>query len=154
MKGKRRPANRLLLLIGLFAVAALLSVGIYIFRTVQYEDWLPAQGVLTDAQQYYGGGGGRRIGHGRSYRVFYTYTVEGKTYAGSEMFSGNVPDHLAVGEAVEVWYDPDSPDKTSFGRPTPGLDPYGPLILALPLALFIVGGTGRLGGRRLSHEGE
>ena len=34
----------------ILAIAGLLALGIHFLRTAQYQDWLPADGVITDVQ--------------------------------------------------------------------------------------------------------
>ena len=50
-------------------VASLASVALYFMKTDQYKDWQSTDGVLTDTQQFYH--------KGRSYRLYYIYTVDG-----------------------------------------------------------------------------
>lgn len=110
-------------------IAALLSVGTYFYRLQQYKDWLAAPGVVTDVTA------SRSSNHGsRSHRIYYTYVVNGISYAGSELFSGR-NSSFEAGDPHKIWFDPENPDVSSFNKPKPGLDPIAPLMIGVFLAI-------------------
>ena len=129
--------NRMLKTVALLILTIMISVGLYFIKTDEYKDWQPVAGVLTDAQQFYKS---RGVGSGRSYRLYYTYEVNGIIYEGQELFSGNVPDSHYIGEPVEVWYNPEVPSKSFYAKPGPGLWPYIPFIFFVPISLFVLSG--------------
>ena len=126
---KKRLINTVVLLL----LAIIISVGLYFIKTEEYKNWQPIAGILIDTKQFYTRGG-------RSYRLYYKYEVNGITYEGQELFSGNIPDSHYVGESVEVWYDPDMPSNSLYAKPGPGLWPYVPFIFSVPISLFILSG--------------
>lgn len=123
----KRLAAPLIILI----IAGICSVGIYFFRTEQYKDWVPTDGVVVQIERFTGG---RRSSS--SHRIYFSYTVNGVDYVGSSLYSGYDTD-VREGDVSEVWYDPDDPQMSSYNKPTPGLDPYGPFFLGIPLALSV-----------------
>ena len=127
---KKRLINTVVLLL----LAIIISVGLYFIKTEEYKDWQPIAGILIDTKQFY------KTRGGRSYRLYYKYEVNGTTYEGQELFSGNIPDSHYVGESVEVWYDPDMPSNSLYAKPGPGLWPYVPFIFSVPISLFILSG--------------
>ncbi|MBR5825809.1 MAG: DUF3592 domain-containing protein [Clostridia bacterium] len=118
-------------------VASLVSVALYFIKTEQYKDWQSTDGVLIDTQQFYGRKS--KVGGGRSYRLYYQYTVDGVTYEGNELFSGNVPDSHYIGEPVTVWYNPENHSSSCYAKPGPGLWPYAPFFLGFPILLSALG---------------
>ena len=66
-------------------LAAVGSALIHVTLTKQYENWVTAPGEITRVELYMGH---RKLGSGKSQRIFYRYTVDGVTYEGSELFSG------------------------------------------------------------------
>jgi len=129
--------KRMIETVGLLLLAIIISVGLYFIKTEEYKDWQPVAGVLIDTKQFYKS---RGVGSGRSYRLYYTYEVDGITYEGQELFSGNIPDSHHIGEPVEVWYSPDAPSKSLYAKPSPGLWPYIPFIFFVPISLFVLSG--------------
>lgn len=113
----------------LLLAALISSVSIYAFRTEQYKDWKATPGIVLENRQYIS-----RVS-GRSHRIYYSYTIDGKTYTGSDSYHGFNSD-FEEGDSTEVWYNPDDPSESSFHKPAPLIDPYVPLFLALPLALL------------------
>lgn len=123
--------------VGLLVLAIIISVSLYFIKTEEYKDWQPVAGVLTDMRQFYKS---RGVGSGRSYRLYYTYEVNGIIYEGQDLFSGNIPDSHYIGESVEVWYNPDVPSESLYAKPDAGLWSYIPLIFSVPISLFILSG--------------
>ncbi len=124
---KRKIRNAIIIL----AVASVLSTVLYFAKTEQYKDWQSTDGVLTDTQQFYH--------KGRSYRLYYRYTVDGITYEGNELFSGNIPDSHYIGEPITVWYNPENHSSSFYAKPGPGLWPYAPFFLGFPILLSALG---------------
>ena len=129
--------KRMIKTVGLLLLAIIISVSLYFIKTEEYKDWQPVAGVLIDTKQFYKS---RGIGSGRSYRLYYTYEVDGIIYEGQELFSGNIPNSHYIGEPVEVWYDPEAPSNSLYAKPGPGLWPYIPFIFSVPISLFILSG--------------
>ena len=129
--------KRMIETVGLLLLAIIISVGLYFIKTEEYKDWQPVAGVLIDTKQFYKS---RGVGSGRSYRLYYTYEVDGITYEGQELCSGNIPDSHYIGEPVEVWYSPDAPSKSLYAKPSPGLWPFIPFIFFVPISLFVLSG--------------
>lgn len=115
-------------------IAILLSSAIYYARTEQYKSWQSTPGVVTEIKQFSSHGGGRANLFSRTHRIYFAYTVAGKSYTGESQYSG-YESESTVGDAATVWYDPDCPSRSSFNKPTPGLDPVAPFILAVPLMI-------------------
>ena len=129
--------KRMIQTVGLLLLAIIISVGLYFIKKEEYKDWQPVAGVLTDMKQFYKS---RGVGGGRSYRLYYTYEVDGITYEGQELFSGNIPDSHYIGEPIEVWYNPETPFKSLYAKPGPGLWPYIPFIFFVPISMFVLSG--------------
>lgn len=136
MKSKNKQTNRFFPLLGLIAVAAILSISLYFIKAKEYKNWVSTAGILIDMQQTYRHG---RAG-GRGYILYYTYVVDGKNYQGRDSFSGNLPKEHFVGEEIEVWYNPADCSRSMYRKPGPSLWPYVPFIFAVPISLFILGG--------------
>ncbi len=126
---KRHGTKPWILSVLILLVAAIASVGIYFYRINQYQDYLPTPGVIVDIEQY---SGSRHSSSG--YRIFFEFEVNGTSYIGNTLYSGNHTDSQ-IGDTRDVWYDPDDPTQSSFHKPSPGLDPYGPFFIAIPLAI-------------------
>ena len=111
------------------------SAAIYRARTVQYSDWRPISGYVVqvrDARHF-------------QVRITYAYMVKGVEYGGSELFHDD-PDYELppAGSSVTVWYDPDNPERSSFYKPEPLLDPYAPFFIGIPLCVGVyLAGTRR-----------
>lgn len=97
-------------------------------RTEQYKDWAPAPGSFLKQE---------RLKDFRT-RVYYAYTVNGKDYRGSKIYHSSTSSWPDAGAAVAVWYDPEAPARSSYHKPGPGLDPYAPYFLALPICAAIL----------------
>lgn len=129
--------KRMIKTVGLLILAIIISVSLYFIKTEEYKNWQPVAGVLTDMRQFYKS---RGVGSGRSYRLYYTYEVNGIIYEGQDLFSGNIPDSHYIGESVEVWYNPDVPSKSLYAKPGAGLWLYIPFVFFVPISLFILNG--------------
>ena len=120
----------------ILAIAGVLALGIHILRTRQYENWLPAEGVITDVQfnRSY-----RKKSSRYSYQIYYEYTVAGAAYTGTNTYSGKKSDtDAAAGKQVTVWYDPDAPDKSSYHKSGTGIDFLIPIIIAfIPIRVIL-----------------
>ena len=64
-------------------LAAVGSALIHVTLTKQYENWVTAPGEITRVELYMNH---RKLGSGKSQRIFDRYTVDGVTYEGSELF--------------------------------------------------------------------
>ena len=120
----------------ILAVAGILAVGVRILRTRQYQDWLPAEGVVTDVQFHRSY---RKKSSRYTYQIYYEYTVDGVTYSGVNAYSGRESDtDAAAGKQVTVWYDPDAPDKSSYHKPGTGIDFLIPIFIAfIPIRVIL-----------------
>ncbi len=109
---------------------AFISSGlIYLARTEQYKNWVSAPGVVLEIEIVYGGRRSRT-----SHRIYYAYSIDGTDYTGNNLYSGRSSD-FSEGDSTEIWYNPDNPSESSFHKPGPGLDPYGPFFLAVPVII-------------------
>ena len=120
----------------ILAVAGVLAIGVHILRTRQYQDWLPAEGVVTDVQFHRSY---RKKSSRYTYQIYYEYTVDGVTYSGVNAYSGRESDtDAAAGKQVTVWYDPDAPDKSSYHKPGTGIDFLIPIFIAfIPIRVIL-----------------
>ena len=120
----------------ILAVAGVLAFGIHILRTKQYQDWLPAEGVVTDVQFHRSH---RKKSHRDTYQIYYDYTVDGVGYSGVNTYSGKESDtDAAAGKQVTVWYNPDAPEYSSYHKPGTGIDFLIPFFLALiPIRMIL-----------------
>ena len=120
----------------ILAIAAVLAFGVHILRTRQYQDWLPAEGVVTDVQFHRSY---RKKSRRDTYEIYYEYTVDGVTYSGVNAYSGRESDtDAAAGKQVTVWYDPDAPDKSSYHKPGTGIDFLIPIFIAfIPIRVIL-----------------
>ena len=115
----------------ILVIAGVLAFGIHILRTNQYEDWLPADGVVTDVQ-FHRSHNSRRRSYDYTYQIYYEYAVDGTGYSGVNTYSGKESDtDAAAGKQVTVWYDPDAPEQSSYHKPGTGIDFLIPFFLAL-----------------------
>lgn len=140
IKSDNKQPNKILLLLGLLAMAGIISISLYFIKTEEYKDWVSTEGILTNMKQHYSTGGRFHVGGGAKYSLYYTYTVDGKNYDGVDTFSGNIPEELFIGEQVEVWYDTAHHSRSMYSKPGPGLWPYVPFIFAVPVSLLILCG--------------
>lgn len=115
--------------IALLFAALISSVIIYDVRTEQYSTWIPAQeGTVVRTERL------RRF----NIRIYYTYTAADTVYDGSELFHNDpATENPSPGDSAEIWYDPDRPSLSSYGKPSPRLDPFGPMFMALPLSVGV-----------------
>ena len=120
----------------ILAAAAVLALGVHFLRTKQYEDWLPAEGIVTDVQFHRSY---RKKSSRYTYQIFYEYTVDGVAYSGVNTYSGRESDtNAAPGDRVTVWYDPDAPADSSYHRPGTGIDFLIPFFIALiPIRMIL-----------------
>lgn len=125
--------NKYVLPVLILLVALLSSILIYVLRSEQYKDWTSAPGVILKIQDV----------RNFNVRIYYAYTVDGKSYNGDDLFGRSSESKNEEGQKVTVWYDPDHPSSSSFFKPHPGLDPYGPFFLGIPLSIAVL-----LGNRR------
>lgn len=125
--------KRLILPIAILLIACIASVGIYFARTEQYKDWVSTPGVIVDIENYRGS---RK--RNDSHRIYFSYRVDGVDYTGDTLYSGTSTD-FSPGGSTDVWYNPENPSESSFHKPGPGLDPYGPFFIGIPLALGAFG---------------
>ena len=131
---------RLLGPIIVFSLAIICSVSLYFIRTEQYKDWQTTPGIVLDIKHYRGSGGGGKfhISSGPSHRIIYSYAINGNDYTGESIpYSGYDSDYL-IGQSTLIWYDPDNPVDSSFHKPGPGIDPYAPFFLAVPISLMFL----------------
>nr|WP_317413277.1 DUF3592 domain-containing protein [uncultured Solibaculum sp.] len=124
-------AKKFIIPIVILIAACIASLGIYFARTQQYKDWVSASGVVLDIENYH-----RKSSS--SHRIYYSYSVDGTVYTGDSLYSGTHTDFKA-GDETDVWYNPQNPAESSFHKPGPGLDPYAPFFIGVPLALGAFG---------------
>ena len=100
------------------------SILIFQIRTEEYKDWTAVPGVVFKREWV------------RNFRVriYYTYTVDGESYTGSELYHRS-NGTAEAGDETLIWYDPENPAHSSYHKPGPGLDPYGVYFLMAPLAV-------------------
>lgn len=100
------------------------SILIFQIRTEEYKDWTAVPGVVFKREWV------------RNFRVriYYTYTVDGERYTGSELYHRS-NGTAEAGDETLIWYDPENPAHSSYHKPGPGLDPYGVYFLMAPLAV-------------------
>ena len=115
----------------ILAIAGMLALGIHVLRTRQYENWLPAEGVVTDVQ-FHRSRRSRRKSYDYTYQIYYEYSVDGAAYTGVNTYSGRESDtDAAAGKQVTVWYNPDALERSSYHKPGTGLDFLYPFFIAL-----------------------
>lgn len=124
-------------------MAVILSISLYFIKTAEYENWVSTEGTLTDMEQTYSSGGKHHVGGGAGYTLHYIYAVDGKSYQGTDSFSGKLPEEHFVGQEIEVWYDPADSSRSMYSKPGPGLWPYVPFLFAVPVSLLALGGFHR-----------
>lgn len=139
MKSTGKQVNKIFSVLGIFAIAAILSVSLYFIKTAEYRNWVSTEGTLINMEETYARGGRHHVGGTRSYTLYYTYAVDGKSYGGSDSFSGSIPKEHFIGEEVEVWYNPADRSRSMYTKPGPGLWPYVPFIFSVPILLFVLG---------------
>ena len=57
-----------------------------------------------------------------------------ESYTGSDLYHRS-SEMVEEGAKVLIWYDPAHPNRCSYHKPGPGLDPYGVYFLMIPLAI-------------------
>lgn len=146
MTGKKqgkRSKKRLVLPGCILFLSLLFSVGIYLYRTCQYSDWVSTPGIVVEVVSSKG------VRRGSTHRIYFAFTVEGKGYVGNSIYGGR-KSSFQPGENKQIWYDPKDPDHSSFQKPRPGLDPLGPWIAGIPLA--VVSYRYRSGAKRKTRK--
>ena len=130
--------NKTMKIILILAIAGVLALGVHLLRSHQYQEWLPADGVVMDVQ-FHRSHNSRRKSHDYTYQIYYDYTVAGTAYSGVNTYSGRESDtEAAPGKQVTVWYDPDAPEKSSYHKPGTGLDFLIPIFLAfIPIRMIL-----------------
>lgn len=127
--------RKCLLASGIFLLAAIIAFGIYFYKTEQYQSWLPADGVITNIEQY----SGSRRSNG-SHRIYFAFTVDGIPYYGATLYSGQTTEYT-IGEQVTVWYNPEDPSQlsnSSFHKPNAKMEFLVVFILAAPLIAVVL----------------
>ncbi len=116
-------APAVILISALLCSAVILNV-----RTIEYLGWYSTEGVLQERVQL----------RSLKDRVYYTFTLDGTTYNGSDVLHRHV--HTPPkGSAITVWYDSDDYTRTSYGsRPSAEFDSWAPFFIAVPLSCGIL----------------
>ena len=124
-KEKRVRRALLIAMLVTVLVVAVSMTAIYTVRRIQREDWKTAPGSVT-----------RRFYYSYNFKtqVDYTYYVNGKKYSGKEILVRRTTD-VQSGDAVEIWYDPDNPEQSSFTKPDPH---YNAAPILFPAAVIMV----------------
>ncbi len=74
-----------------------------------------------------------RVGSGRTYHWYYSYSINGKEYSGYDKTGGKA-NETGIGSTVTVWYNPDNPMESTLNK-SGFLNFISPLFLAIPLML-------------------
>lgn len=128
MKNFIKSNAPILAVVVLLIAAMISSAAIYHLRIKQYSTWLPTEGIIQQVEPL------RR----HKTRYHYSYFVDGEEHKGSEIFRSRSTEQIPEpGDSAEIWYDPARPDNSLYGRAEPGLDPYAPLLMAMPLSVAV-----------------
>lgn len=117
-------------------IAFVITIVLYIQQTNQYKDWISTQGVLYNHEEV--SSRHSRFGSSSSYRLYYTYEVNGIEYAGVDSYSGELPDHYHIGDTVKVMYDANEPSSSLHEKPKINLITRVPMMWAIPIALMML----------------
>ncbi|MBQ8238415.1 MAG: DUF3592 domain-containing protein [Oscillospiraceae bacterium] len=124
--------NKIAKVIIIVVITILATFAVHQVLTEKYADWVSTDGEITDVRFYHSKR--RKRADVYSYEIYYTYNVDGKTYAGVDGYMGKESDtDAAAGQAVTVWYDPDDPSSSSFHKPSSGLWPFATFLIGLYL---------------------
>lgn len=127
MNKNRRPNTPTLLIIILISLFC--SGMIYWLKTIEYQSWLPTIGTVLSTEKL--------TGHNFwSYRTHFQYQVNNQTYTSSYVHNG--PSSYQPLDIVTIYYNPNQPDDAKFYQATPGLTPFLPQFIGIPLVLIIL----------------
>lgn len=101
---------------------------IFIIRTEQFKDWISTPAVVLQEEDLID----------FKIRIYYSYTVNGKSYSGSDIYEKSNRNHAEIGSEITIWYAPDDASKSSFYKPNPSFDSYAPYFLAVPLSIGLI----------------
>lgn len=127
--------KRILRSVSVLIIAIILTLILHIQQTNKYKDWVTTQGVLYNFKEVHSM---QRKGSSTSYRLYYTYEVDGIEYVGEDMYPGNLPDYHYVGEKVNVVYDKNNPSNSLHERPRTELITRLPIMWSIPVALIML----------------
>ena len=127
--------KRILRSVSVLIIAFILTLALYIQQTNKYKDWVSTQGVLYNFEEVHSR---YRKSSSTSYRLYYTYEVDGIEYTGADSYPGNLPDHYYIGEKVNVMYDKNKPSDSLHERPRTELITRLPIIWSVPIALIML----------------
>lgn len=101
MKSNNKQTNIIFSILGLIAVAAILSISLYFIKTAEYGNWVPTEGILINMQQTYNRGGNHHVGVGRGYILYYTYVVDGKIIKAWILFRGTYQGNILLAKRLK-----------------------------------------------------
>ena len=155
---KSSKARFILIVITLLA-AIISSLIIYIVRTDYYDSFIMTDGVVSDIEwlnntpaKYAKIHRGRKnLGRDATFRIYFTYEVDGKIYDSSDLSYENTSKYR-VGDNIDVWYAPKYPKNAFPYKPSPAFEVFIPLFLAFPVTIGISTLNRHKKGRALFDE--
>lgn len=124
-----KRVKRIIPVIAVIIIAAIASGIIYKINCEEYKDWESTPGVVVEIKLL------RKLND----RIYYTYTVDGNVYSGSEVVHRNSHSSAKnAGDEVAIWYDPDNPSSSLYLKPNPTFEATAPIFLTVPICLIIV----------------
>ena len=121
--------NKLMLPIIILVISLILSGYVHITKTKEYETWVSTTGVIDNIEIRE-----RRKTSDESHSIYYSYNVNGVEYSGENTYSTKNTD-FEIGQVVDIWYDIDSPQNSSFHKPRASLNSLVPLLVGVLLSI-------------------
>ena len=124
-----KEAKRIIPIIAVIIIAAIASGIIYKLNADKYSSWDSVPGEVQEIEQL------RKLKD----RIYYTYTVNGKVYSGSEVVHRSSHSNAGkAGDEITVWYDTKEPASSCYLKPNPTFQATAPIFLTVPICLIIV----------------
>lgn len=121
----------------ILAISLVLSGYVHITKTKEYETWVSTTGVIDNIEIRE-----RRKTSDESHSIYYSYKVNGVEYTGENTYSTKNTD-FEIGQVVDIWYDSQSPQSSSFHKPNASLNSLVPLLVGVFISVATLKKTRR-----------
>lgn len=129
---KERKLENLIWIIFAGIGAIFVVIGFVMFDSIfTYTNKVDTVGTITEISPY------RNTNHDRDYKVYVSYTVEGKEY---ESVLGGYSSGFYEGKEIEIYYDKDNPNKIG----AKSLDLLFLIFPGIGMIFLVIGGIGIL----------
>ena len=110
-------------------IAVVLTFAFNAAKIEDYQDWQPAEGVVTDVRP------------ARKFKteISFEYNVDSETYSASVFVRSRWDDKPQVGDVVTVWHDGEVLTRASLSKPEVSLfDSTAPIFVVVPLMIAVI----------------